>query len=136
MSLATPLAYSCSAWRRDDDDSPSPLSPSAVGHRSIPVESVIVTCDASSPLTLEATRCEMPRIVAASRSLAVSRTAALAFAPLSAKSESSGNTSCTSALRTPSICSIVRATSPSSARWKSTFCWKSVAPRLFLSKIS
>jgi hypothetical protein len=96
---------------------PSPPD-SPVGHKSWPVWSVIVTFSGFRPSTLEATSRATPRTEPGSSPAPADRkTAAVAGFCSSAKSWSSGSVSCTCAPETPSTCEIVRAISPSSARW-------------------
>ena len=92
---------------------------SSCGHSSAPPPSVIVTWSVLRPFTEEAVSCAMPRTAPGSSASdgPVSMTAAVAGVSSSANRESSGSTSCTWAPVTPSTCSIVRAISPSSARW-------------------
>jgi hypothetical protein len=122
------------------DPEPLPASPPASpdGHRSWPVESVIVTLAGLRPFTDEATICAMPRTApgsSVSPGLA-SETAAVAGLASSAKRSSSGRTRRTWAPATPWTPASCLPISPSSARWKVIFCWKSEAPSFCSSKSS
>ena len=99
---------------------------------------MIVTLSVLRPLTEEATSWAMPRTALGSIESAElpSMTAAVAGVASSANSSSSGSTSCTCGLLTPSTLPIVRAISPSSARWYVTFCCISEAPSFCSSNSS
>jgi hypothetical protein len=95
----------------------APASP--CGHSAVPDASAIVTFSVLSPSTEEATSDAMPRTAPGSSVSAEpeSMTAAVAGVLSSANRSSSGSTSCTWAPLTPWTLPIVRAISPSSARW-------------------
>ena len=102
------------------DELPPPVPPtSSLGHRTAPVESVIVTFSDLRPLTEEAVSCAMPRTApGASASEALpSWIAAVAGEASSANRSSCGITICTFGFETPCTPLSVLATSPSNARW-------------------
>jgi hypothetical protein len=98
---------------------PAPPAAASAGQSSEPEESVMVTFSVLRPFTDEDTSWAIPRTAPGSSVSAElpSMTAAVAGVASSANRSSSGSTSCTCGEATPWTLPIVRAISPSSARW-------------------
>ena len=128
------------AWWRMAPLGAGPWVPSGSGASSRPRSSTTDTRLGSRPSTLDATRCTTPRACPGwSSAPGRRRTTTEALAALDrddTKPRRSGMATCTRARSTDSSCSMLRASSPWSARWKLTRFTKSDTPKPVSSKIS
>ena len=104
----------------------------------MPVESATVTLPGSSPSMLEATRLTTAWTFSGSMLVPAEvsiRTDAVVGSCSSENTFFSGSARCTTAVFTPSIASMVLASSPSIARLKSVCSWKSEVDMFWSSRI-